>query len=495
MKFNPEFFSSEVIMQRLVEWFNAQPLNQRTITAGEFVIIRVKVLVTPNGEPVFIIGTDPSDIGDPFRKYIGEAAFVWVGPRGTDLTATSTSFFEISKFVHVVPEVNVVPFNATLKFPPALPPVYRMSYMWENTFDAEGGYSIGLTAAGVPEVVPYMYYEEPSAPVSNMTDVSSYGKAVAARRDDGTVWGWGGNYSHFVSAFRDQYPSQIPFDKPVRRIVVLTGVIIALYEDGTLAIRGDQQWTPHGVNTNPAWGSAWATNGFTDMEPNITNYTDIADIKGYSYSTESGNRLEQYVVLQRNDGSLAAWGAIFTNILYGGTPAVAGGYLATVNQSINTISQVDTFECNKGLIFALHLNGELTLFGEDSARFDVTTQLDGELGIKVAVTGNGSVGYLDDTGRAYVYPLSNFGISSDGWIRMTGNNSLDKITDISAGQDHVIVLTETHEIAGISEASSGVWTDNYQLEEAPRQIFAGNRATGVLLSNGRLEWYYGYGPY
>lgn len=489
MKFNPEFFSSEVIMQRLVEWFNTQPLNQRTITAGEFVIIRVKVLVTPNGEPVFIIGSDPSDIADPTREYIGEAVFIWVGPRGTDLTATISSFFEISKFVNSTTSVNIRPFNAVVKYPPVRPPLLRMAYGWQNPSVQTGGFSVGLTGRGVPDVIPSDPYTDPTFPLENITDLSTYGASVAARRADGTVWGWGGYFSHPIYQLQSTAPSQIPFDRSVRRIVMLNNALVALHDDGTISMLGDTAYTPIDISTNPNWGDAWTTGGFDGMLPNISDYTNIVDIKGYARTIQGDDSemFEQYVILQHADGHLAAWGARFD---FTNPPTVIGGPLAIINQT--PVTQTDTFDVNHGLLFTLHSSGEVSLVGESSSSFDITAQVDGELCVKVAVTANGSIGYIDTQGRAYVYPLNNAGQSGDGWLRIYGSDMTAKVVDMSGGQDHVVIATEVNDIKGVTGNKGGAHTSSFDNVGAIRQVFAGNKSTGVLLSNGQLKWYYGY---
>lgn len=108
-----ELMSSNWIMPRLISWFNAQLPADRTIPATQLYIIKVAVLVTADGTPVFAIGTDPSQV-DPVasgREFIGDATFLWVGPTDVPVTATSDHFFELAKSMQ--PYVNVVPYTLT----------------------------------------------------------------------------------------------------------------------------------------------------------------------------------------------------------------------------------------------------------------------------------------------------------------------------------------------------------------------------------------------
>lgn len=122
MKYTEEFFSSEVTLPRLVEWFNSQPIEDRQVSPGEFFIVKVKAIMTNSGEPKFLIGN-----GDTFEDatgdYLGESTFIWVGERGASLVANDDSFFEISKHVPNKMNVRVMSGSLTLPAAPLVPDI------------------------------------------------------------------------------------------------------------------------------------------------------------------------------------------------------------------------------------------------------------------------------------------------------------------------------------------------------------------------------------
>lgn len=108
-----ELMSTSYIMPRLIAWFNAQSADDRTIPATQLYIIKVAILTTADGTPIFAVGTDPSQV-DPVtsgREFIGDATFLWVGPTAVPVTATADHFFEIAKSMQ--PYVNIVPYTLT----------------------------------------------------------------------------------------------------------------------------------------------------------------------------------------------------------------------------------------------------------------------------------------------------------------------------------------------------------------------------------------------
>lgn len=114
MSINTEAFGLQYTLPRLVDWFNGQTSADRTIPRGQLYVVKVVALLTDTGEPVFIIGTDPT-VGQDSRKYLGEATYLWIGDTGIPATATSTSFFELSKTVSS--EVKVITHTLTLTAP------------------------------------------------------------------------------------------------------------------------------------------------------------------------------------------------------------------------------------------------------------------------------------------------------------------------------------------------------------------------------------------
>lgn len=89
-------FSQDLIVDKLVEYFNGLPTEQRTVGAHDFPVYKIKV--SSNGthaEPVFTC--DDTPVSD--ESYIGEASFIWCGPRGYPVMSNRDSFYEISKYI------------------------------------------------------------------------------------------------------------------------------------------------------------------------------------------------------------------------------------------------------------------------------------------------------------------------------------------------------------------------------------------------------------
>lgn len=100
MATKPQNFSTDHILTQLVAYFNALPANQRVIGPTAFPFYNIKVITGPNGQAVVVAGDAAKDVDA--SSYLGEATFVWVGPRHetNPQTASTSRFFEVSKFVN-----------------------------------------------------------------------------------------------------------------------------------------------------------------------------------------------------------------------------------------------------------------------------------------------------------------------------------------------------------------------------------------------------------
>lgn len=128
-----ELMSTSYIMPRLIAWFNAQSADDRTIPAAQLYIIKVSILTTVDGTPVFVVGTDPTQ-ADPVgnkREFIGDVTFLWVGPTGVPVTATADHFFELAKSMQ--PYLTIVPYVVTVVEGTMLQPLMVIN---EYTFPA-----------------------------------------------------------------------------------------------------------------------------------------------------------------------------------------------------------------------------------------------------------------------------------------------------------------------------------------------------------------------
>lgn len=108
-----ELLSAEWVMPRLLAWFNAQSTQDRTIPINQMYLIKVTVLNTVDGSPVFVVGSDPSMV-DPDgseRDYLGDVTYLWVGPTNTAAVAVESHFFEMSKTIQ--PYITIVPHVVT----------------------------------------------------------------------------------------------------------------------------------------------------------------------------------------------------------------------------------------------------------------------------------------------------------------------------------------------------------------------------------------------
>ena len=108
-------------MPRLLTWFNAQSAQDRTIPINQMYLIKVTLLNTADGTPVFVVGTDPSAANPATseREYLGDVTYLWVGTTGEAVTAVEADFFELSKTIQ--PYVTVIPYTLTIHEGDALP--------------------------------------------------------------------------------------------------------------------------------------------------------------------------------------------------------------------------------------------------------------------------------------------------------------------------------------------------------------------------------------
>lgn len=116
-----ELLSAQWVMPRLLTWFNAQSAQDRTIPINQMYLIKVTLLNTADGTPVFVVGTDPSAANPATseREYLGDVTYLWTGLTGSAVTAVEADFFELSKTIQ--PYVTVIPYTLTIHEGDALP--------------------------------------------------------------------------------------------------------------------------------------------------------------------------------------------------------------------------------------------------------------------------------------------------------------------------------------------------------------------------------------
>lgn len=91
--------STTQIVPKLVAWFNGLPPEQRVIRPLDMPFYKIKIAKGSEGQEDIVIGDLTAS--NP-ASYVGEASYVWIGPRHETApqTARAAYFFEISKFVN-----------------------------------------------------------------------------------------------------------------------------------------------------------------------------------------------------------------------------------------------------------------------------------------------------------------------------------------------------------------------------------------------------------
>ena len=69
-------FDVDLILPKLVKYFNSLPSSQRIIQANDFPVYAIKVIGTE--DDVEVIVGEP-DYSIPDSEYVGEANYTWVG--------------------------------------------------------------------------------------------------------------------------------------------------------------------------------------------------------------------------------------------------------------------------------------------------------------------------------------------------------------------------------------------------------------------------------
>lgn len=100
---NPHTFGEDHILNELVSWFNALPVEDRTFAINDVPLFKVLLTVTEPGDPAIRVGD--VEAGD---TYVGEVTYIWAAAKGSNLVATNQSFFEVAKSI---PDVSRDPIT------------------------------------------------------------------------------------------------------------------------------------------------------------------------------------------------------------------------------------------------------------------------------------------------------------------------------------------------------------------------------------------------
>lgn len=479
MNFVPEFFASEMVLPRLVEWFNGQEEEARHVVSGEMFIIRVKVLENESGEPIFAINTDPA-AEDPSRKYIGETVYLWIGPSGQNLTATSNSFFELSKFIQSDGGMmTVIPFNGTIFTAGQVAEIIRrMGYGVNYTYGQDGysGNTYGLTPDGTVEARSDL--ESYMAPVITQkfkTVVNGGTEWAAGLTDDGQLYIWGGDN---VMAENGPTPTLVDVGgNPIKQIAALYKSVVMIMEDGTLRLFGSANNTPESWDWEPS---------YFFNQPKLSEITTPAvDIRGFYQiipaQGEDEAKMDQWAFITLSDNSVMVWGSR-TSYFFSSPAPDNGHYTITDligNHSFTGSPIKDVRGCTTGVL-VLKEDNTVELFGNDN----YTLTSGGEMGFpgstgiaQIAVTQTGILCLLTIARELWAIDTKS---STPTW----SNPSSEGIF-LSAGYDHYIMLTN---YGTIYSSFFGDFVP-VSFDQDPIEVHAGNKWNYALLEDGSLHWW------
>lgn len=459
MALSQEFFSTETTLPKLVEWFNSQPSSARTVTAGELFVIRVKVVQVADGDVQFVVGADPVATDDS-RWYMGESVFMWVGPTGTNLTATESSFFEMSRNVPV--SLNVIATNAWIGTGSNEAVVRRMAYGMDYNSGADmnapyANWIVAISQNGRVSIdVQGSYYMNPPNSLDSLPEVldaatgSGY---VAVRTIDNDVYVWGDNNQiHdmiYNGPVKIEYDPQTGSTMKATRIAALSKLLIFVRENGTLGYVGE------------TYGSRLQTD-----PDSLEQFSDVKDIRGYYWYDPSSPESIGYELLYiiHNDGTLKTWGWKKENGLLDwselNVPALA------IGGAYNPVTDVKDVAFNHDRAIVLHTDGTTTEFGTNGYHLSV---LD-ETVVAVAATITGKLAALTSTGDVHI-SLDSSGAWTQTW---------EGCTMLSGGWDYFI--------AAPGGTSKTYYHDYYSLNAGtfdadPAQIQAGVRMAAFNLAD------------
>lgn len=480
MNYTQEYFSSELVLPRLVEWFNALPEPDRHVVSGEMFIIRVKVLENEAGEPIFAINTDPTT-GDATRKYIGESVYLWIGPSGENLTATNNTFFELSKFIQTDGgQINVIPFKGTI-FTAGAPVVEelirRMGFgvNYNYSFVGDNGNTHGLTADGtVQSRSDLESYMAPNISQKFKTVVGGGYQWSAGLTDAGDVYVWGGDGTISTDG---SVPTKIEIGSTkFKQIAALYRSLVLIDVDGNLQLYGNASNTPE--------SSDWEASYFMDQPQLSTISKPAKDVRGfYRVTPADGVQLmdpvmQQWAFITFEDQSVMVWGsntAYFTS-----SPQPDNSrYSSLIGERtfIDTAPIADFRGCGAAAV-VLFTDGTATLFGHD------TLSLNGEPGASPGSTGIKEIG-VTNHGRVII-------LKTDGelWVtnathsNPTWDNPYSQVVTISAGYDHYALLTTDGEVYDSYGGLVSQFADGGVVK-----VHAGHLWSYAVMEDGSLEWW------
>ena len=282
--------------------------------------------------------------------------------------------------------------------------------------------------------------------LSGVVSLSAGGEHSLAAQSDGTVWAWGGNFSHqlgtgvYNNSGYSNVPVQVPGVAGVIQVAAGYNHSLALESDGTVWAWGDNQ------------GYELAQPGqFDSVSPvqvqGVSNVTAIAAGDAFSLALES-------------DGTVWEWGVDLPPA--GQTPVQVGG-----------LGNVTSITAGWGSALAITADGTLWAWGSnyggqlgtgDETDRSVPVQVGGLSGVVAAAIGSDHALAVTADGTAWSWGNNSLGQLGNGTVATSGCYciptpepvpGITAVTRVAAGADHSLALTSDGRIWGWGRNSEG----------------------------------------
>lgn len=471
MSISAQTFPTDLILPSLVSWFNSQETSSRSISDTDVALFRVRVILDANGQARMVVGDAPYTAEG--SEYICEATFMWCGARGDNLTANTTSFFEISKFLpqqaSTTPEPEPTPaaqplrvqmLTGTVHIPKevAVQLTFRMAYGFSPNWNAMS--TLGLTGAGlVEEKTNDFYMDNVNFTATKVIKVVAGNSWCASLDVNGVVRAWGYNMALLDGSRESETVIEIdPYTSTakVKDIAALQQHLVIVDENGMMfAIGPDQR-------------------SFINYQ--IPTWQSMKSIDSVLTFDEDRNQISNEILFGlTQDGIPKVWA--YDN---GVTSDHVGSDGFQIVDEAPSTSGVAKIICQERLAAVVWEDGSMRFWGPDNPSSDLEYfNSNYAYNVKdVQISMRGDIAVLYKNGELDVKQKNSF------W-----NNFLS-IEQVSAGWKHIVY----RDIGGYV----GCIGDNtYGQLNAPRsvkgvvQVFAGGQWSVAQLPDGSLVWWGG----